>query len=97
MTKQTLNVLGALISTKDEISGADIARLTKLSSGTLYPILMRLEHYRWIESEWEEGDPRKLGRPRRRLYRITAVGRRNARREFTEIKAAIGRPAWGIS
>jgi len=30
ITKQTLNVLGALISTKDEISGADIARLTKL-------------------------------------------------------------------
>jgi PadR family transcriptional regulator PadR len=97
ITTQTLNVLGALISSKDEISGADIARMTKLSSGTLYPILMRLERGEWIESEWEDGDPRKLGRPRRRLYRITALGARNARREFKEIKAAIGRPAWGIS
>jgi PadR family transcriptional regulator PadR len=97
ITTQTLNVLGALISSRDEISGADIARLTKLSSGTLYPILMRLERHEWIESEWEAGDPRKLGRPRRRLYRITALGARNARREFKEIKAVIGRPTWGIS
>jgi hypothetical protein len=35
ITTQTLNVLGALVSSRDEISGADIARLTKLSSGTL--------------------------------------------------------------
>jgi PadR family transcriptional regulator PadR len=97
ITTQTLNVLGALISSRDEISGADIARLTKLSSGTLYPILMRLENHEWIQSEWENGDPRKLGRPRRRLYRITALGARNARKEFKEIKAAIGRPAWGTS
>jgi PadR family transcriptional regulator, regulatory protein PadR len=96
ITSQTLKVLGALISSKD-ISGAEIARVTKLSSGTLYPILMRLEHHEWIKSEWEEGDPRKLGRPRKRLYRITALGVRNARREFKEIKAAIGGPAWGTS
>jgi PadR family transcriptional regulator, regulatory protein PadR len=97
ITSQTLKVLGALISSKDEISGADIARHTKLSSGTLYPILMRLEHHKWITSEWEEGDPRKLGRPRKRLYQITALGARSARREFKEMKAAIGGPAWGTS
>jgi PadR family transcriptional regulator PadR len=97
ITAQLLNVLGALTSSTDEISGADIARLTKISSGTLYPILMRLERHEWIESEWEDGDPRKLGRPRRRLYRITALGVRSARKEFKEIKAAIGRPAWGLS
>jgi PadR family transcriptional regulator PadR len=97
ITSQTLKVLGALISCKDELSGADIARSTGLSSGTLYPILMRLEHHKWIESEWEDGDPRKLERPRRRLYRITAMGARNSRREFDEIAAAIRRPAWGIS
>jgi PadR family transcriptional regulator PadR len=97
ITMQTLNVLGALISAEDEISGADIARLTKISSGTLYPILMRLERHEWIESEWEDGDPRELGRPRRRLYKITGLGARGARKEFKEIKAVIGRPAWGIS
>jgi PadR family transcriptional regulator PadR len=97
ITTQLLSVLGAVISSKDEISGADIARLTKTSSGTLYPILMRLERHKWIQSKWEDEEPRALGRPRRRLYRITALGARNARREFNEMRAAIGRPAWGIS
>jgi PadR family transcriptional regulator, regulatory protein PadR len=97
VTTQTLYVLSALVSAKDEISGADIARLTKLPSGTLYPLLMRLEHHKWIDSEWEDGDPRKLGRPRRRLYRITALGSRSARKELEEIKPVIERLAWGIS
>jgi PadR family transcriptional regulator, regulatory protein PadR len=97
ITTQTLNVLGALVSSRDDISGADIARLTKLSSGTLYPILMRLEQHKWIESRWETEDPHKLGRPRRRLYQVTALGARSARKEFKEIKSAIGRPAWGLS
>jgi PadR family transcriptional regulator, regulatory protein PadR len=97
ITSQTLKVLGALMSSKDELSGADIARTTGLSSGTLYPILMRLEEYKWLDSKWEAGDPRKLGRPRRRLYSVTAQGARSARREFKEMKAAIGGPAWGTS
>jgi PadR family transcriptional regulator PadR len=97
ITAQVLKVLGALTSASDEISGADIARLTELPSGTLYPILMRLERSRWVESEWEDGDPRELGRPRRRLYRVTGLGAKSARAAFQEIKAAIGRPAWGLS
>jgi DNA-binding PadR family transcriptional regulator len=92
-----LKVLGALTSTRDASSGADIARLTELPSGTLYPILMRLERSRWVESEWEDRDPRELGRPRRRLYRVTALGAKSARAEFKEIEAAIRRPAWGLS
>jgi len=58
ITTQTLNVLGASISSRDEITGADIARLTKLSSGTLYPIPMRLERHECIEGRWETEDPR---------------------------------------
>jgi len=85
------------MSSTDEVSGADIARETNLSSGTLYPILMRLEENGWVESKWEDGNPSELGRPRRRLYRITSLGARNARKGFAEIKAAIGRPAWGTS
>lgn len=97
ITAQVLKVLGALMSATDQISGAEIARSTELASGTLYPILIRLEHARWIESRWEDGDPHVLGRPRRRLYRVTALGARNARATFKEIKTAIGRPLWGTS
>ena len=97
ITAQVIKVLGALTSAPDQISGAEISRSTELASGTLYPILNRLERARWIESEWEEGDPSALGRPRRRLYRVTALGARRARATFREIKTAIGGPSWGIS
>lgn len=97
ITAQTLEVLGSLVSSTEEVSGADIARETGLTSGTLYPILIRLEESRWIESRWESADPRELGRPRRRLYRITTFGARKSRAEFKKVEAAIRRPAWGLS
>jgi PadR family transcriptional regulator PadR len=97
ITTQVLKVLGALIAATDEISGADVARSTELASGTLYPILLRLEKSRWIESQWEKGDPRELGRPRRRLYSVTALGAKKARAAFKEIRLALGKPAWSLS
>jgi PadR family transcriptional regulator len=97
ITTQVLKVLGALMASTEEISGADIARSTDLASGTLYPILMRLEKSKWIESRWEKGDPQELGRPRRRLYTVTAMGVKSARTAFKEIKVALGGPAWGLS
>ena len=66
-----------MASPATELSGAEIAKHAKLASGTLYPILMRLEEAGWLKSRWEAGDPTLLGRPRRRLYRITAKGVKN--------------------
>lgn len=94
LTTQTLKVLAVLISSKDELSGAEIARSTKLASGTLYPILIRLEAAKWVKSRWERDDPRDLGRPRRRLYEITALGATSARREFREMSSVFGVFAW---
>jgi len=86
LTEQTLKVLAILMSsTQDEISGAEIARSTKLASGTLYPILMRLEEAGWVQSRWETEDPHELGRPRRRLYQATGVGMKKARSAFREV------------
>ncbi len=98
ITAQVLRVLGVLMSNpKAEMSGADIARVTKLQSGTLYPILLRLEQAKWVQSEWEEGDPRELGRPRRRFYSVTGLGAKNARAEFRNFASVVGRPAWDFS
>lgn len=55
--------------------GYELMQLTGLASGTLYPILMRFEEAGWLASTWEESDPKQEGRPRRRLYRITANGK----------------------
>jgi DNA-binding PadR family transcriptional regulator len=95
MTAQTLKVLGALMSSGLEmLSGAEIARSTKLASGTLYPILFRLEQAGWLESQWEQDDPHKMGRPRRRLYKITGAGAKNAKAAFTDVTSAIGGFVW---
>jgi DNA-binding PadR family transcriptional regulator len=67
--------------------GYDLARSTGLRSGTLYPLLIRLEAQGYLEAEWQP--PAAAGRPPRHAYRLTAEGRELARREG----AAARRPA----
>jgi PadR family transcriptional regulator, regulatory protein PadR len=86
ITGPTLKVLGEFFNRPtDRISGIEISRSTGLASGTLYPILFRLEKAGWLESEWEDVVPTEVKRPRRRLYRITAVGEANSRASFREL------------
>jgi DNA-binding PadR family transcriptional regulator len=95
ITTQVLKVLGTFLSDpKSELSGAEISKRTGLKSGTLYPILIRLENAKWLESEWEQGEPKILGRPRRRFYSITALGARSTRAELKQLGIAFGRLAW---
>jgi len=95
ITTQTLRVLGAFTTAEpDELSGAEIAKRTGLQSGTLYPILARLEQAEWLESRWEAGNPKELGRPRRRLYQLTGFGARSAHAAYRELSQMIGGPAW---
>jgi len=98
LTEQTLKALAALVaSVQEEQSGAEIAKRTKQQSGTLYPILMRLERAGWLDSRWEDGDPKEMGRPRRRLYRITALGEGAFRDALREISQVAGGIAWANS
>lgn len=95
LTTQTLKVLATLINHRpDGLSGADIGRVTRLQSGTLYPILVRLEQAGWLESYWEAETPQELGRPRRRFYQLTGVGARNAKSGIRDLTSTIGGPAW---
>ncbi len=83
-----------LTNPSGQISGTDLMSVTSLASGTLYPMLKRLEVAKWLESEWEDVSPQAIGRPRRRLYRITGVGAGAARRAIKEIHPAAWEPAW---
>lgn len=95
MSAQTLKVLSALLSsTRDELSGVDIGRETRLAPGTLYPILLRLERAGWLESRWETELPSTLGRPRRRFYRVTGLGAQKAEAAFKDLEPAFRRFAW---
>lgn len=77
LTAQSLKVLGA-VEGKPGSSGAELSRDCGLPSGTLYPILLRLEDAGWLSSVWEASEATELGRPRRRFYTLTPEGRRGA-------------------
>ena len=59
--------------------GYELTSLTGVRSGTLYPILIRLEAQGYLEAEWQQ--PAASGRPPRHAYRLTAAGRQLARAE----------------
>jgi PadR family transcriptional regulator, regulatory protein PadR len=86
ITGPTLKVLKELMTCPMEgLSGAEIARSTGLASGTLYPILFRLERTGWLCSHWEDVNPSDEKRPRKRLYRVTALGEIKIRSVFSEL------------
>jgi PadR family transcriptional regulator PadR len=66
--------------------GYSLSRETGLSSGTLYPILMRLEKHRLLEARWVTTEK---GVPPRHTYRLTPDGL-----EFARAKLALPRPDW---
>ena len=75
MTIPTQLVLRALLEDPArELYGVEIGSAAGLPSGTVHPILARLESLRWVESRWEDIDTRVEGRPARRYYRLTASG-----------------------
>ena len=99
LSQPTLKVLKLMLEAPQEArSGADLSKTARIGSGTMYPLLARLEKAGWIAGAWEEVEPSEAKRPRRRLYKLTGVGRVRARAAFEEFQlpAFEGRPAWGF-
>ena len=75
--------------------GYDLMKAAGLKSGTLYPMLGRLEDDQLVTSAWET--PQQDGQRPRRYYRLTGEGIRVARLELARVSArrtrAPGRPA----
>ena len=63
--------------------GYELSRATGLKSGTLYPILMRLEKYALLEAQWVTT---KAGTPPRHTYRLTPNGLELARTLLAEAR-----------
>lgn len=87
VTGPLIKVLAAFLeSPTSELYGLQLLRATNLKSGTLYPLLDRLEDGGMLKSRWEAEDTSTSGGPRRRFYRLTASGTHDARQivaEFT--------------
>jgi PadR family transcriptional regulator, regulatory protein PadR len=64
--------------------GYDLMKAARLPSGTLYPMLARLQHEGLVGSEWEAQREDASGRPPRKYYRLTAEGQRVARLELAQ-------------
>jgi DNA-binding PadR family transcriptional regulator len=95
LSAPTLKVLKLLLERPPQgRSGAEISRATKVGSGTLYPLLARLELAGWLVSEWEAIDPASEGRPRRRFYKLSGVGQAKAITALQELQIAPGVLAW---
>lgn len=66
-------VLAVLLDAGSQWShGYELVRLAGVKSGTLYPLLIRLEAQGFLEAEWQP--PTEGGRPPRHAYRLTASG-----------------------
>jgi PadR family transcriptional regulator PadR len=91
MVLRTLDVLGpqhgyGLAKRIEQISNDALA----VNQGTLYPLLLKLEHEGAITSAWAPSDNNR----RARFYRVTAAGRRQLRletRSWEETMALIAR------
>ena len=80
MTLPTQLVLRVLLEDPGtERYGLEIGDAAGLPSGTIHPILARLERLEWVQSRWEDVDPSEAGRPARRYYRLTTDGVEMAR------------------
>lgn len=71
-TKAAIRVL--LQDPARQVYNQELCRLAELAPGTTQPILARLEALGWLESWSEDIDPRAVGRPKRKYFRLTSRG-----------------------
>ncbi|MFG2076997.1 PadR family transcriptional regulator [Nonomuraea maritima] len=90
MTIPTQLVLRALLEDPTrEMYGLEICHIAGLAPGTIHPILARFEGIGWLESRFEDVDPREAGRPRRRYYRLASNGAEKARLALDNAQAKV--------
>ncbi len=92
MTMALLRILAVLL--EDPAAkhyGLELCKAAGMRSGSVYPLLMRLEQQGWLSSDWEQADPHKEKRPRRRFYQLTSLGERGARAMLHDAQQALAR------
>jgi PadR family transcriptional regulator PadR len=88
-TPQLEKVLRAFLEALDEPRyGYELMLLTGLKSGTLYPMLARLEAKGVVQAGWQSPEQVPAGRPPRRFYKLTNTGVTTARQLVAEASSA---------
>jgi PadR family transcriptional regulator PadR len=97
MTLQTLRVLKLLRDAPPEgCYGLEISKGAGLPTGSIYPILARLEQAGWLISAWEDIDEAAEGRRRRRYYRLTTAGAERAKAVLEDAQRSLA-PTHGVT
>ncbi|MER8066954.1 MULTISPECIES: PadR family transcriptional regulator [Streptomyces] len=91
ITSATLDVLEAFLVSGEELHGFAVAKAAGKPTGSIYPILARLEQAGWLDSHWEAEHPAE-GRPRRRFYMLTPTGAEQARSIVLERRGQLPTP-----
>jgi PadR family transcriptional regulator, regulatory protein PadR len=79
MSAQTQAILAVVMAdVQGRHYGFEIARRAGLATGTVSPVLAKLERDGWLESYWEQIDSVAEGRRPRRYYTVTALGAQEA-------------------
>ena len=92
MTLQTILLLRAMLSDPAKRRfGLELCAETGQPSGTIYPILARLEHFGWIEGHKESpAEHLAQGRRARRYYTLTDEGAVRARAALDHARRSRG-------
>jgi PadR family transcriptional regulator PadR len=92
MTLTTQLVLRALLADPGrEMYGREIMQAASLATGTVYPILARLQAEGWISVREETIDKHAEGRPARRYYKLTESGIENAAAAMARASSQLSR------
>jgi DNA-binding PadR family transcriptional regulator len=86
--RATVDVLAVLLDSDQPRWGLEIIKQTGRPSGSVYPLLDRLERAGWVTSHWDDDSDRRG--PRRRMYQLTADGALEARRVCARAAAKAG-------
>jgi PadR family transcriptional regulator PadR len=96
ITPKMATVLKVFLEDPDQPRyGFELMRLTGMASGSLYPMLARLEHAGWLARGKEDVDPHAAGRPARTHYTITGAAVGAARIQLAELSERYRPPVAG--
>ena len=87
--RATIDVLTVLLDSDEPRWGLELIKLTGRQSGTVYPLLDRLERAGWVTSSWDDDSERRG--PRRRMYVLTPDGARAAVQACAKAAGRAGR------
>jgi PadR family transcriptional regulator, regulatory protein PadR len=90
ITDATLDVLQVLVHEGGDLYGLKIAKAAERPTGSVFPILAKLEDCGWVTSEWETSDPAARG-PRRRFYQLSPDGLVEARQLLIQRRGGTAR------